>query len=83
MFDYLESEAYRLLRYEISCIAVEVFSEDNVENTDFYNGKKSALNLILQRMNAVQTALEEAQDEETERISESEQTADNSSHEQQ
>lgn len=78
MFDYLEAEAYSLLRYEISCIADDLFSEDAVENTDFYNGQKSVLNLILQRMNAIQTALDEAQDEELDRMAESDLSADES-----
>ena len=80
MFDYLEAEAYGLLRYEISRISDEILSNENEneENTDFYNGQKSTLNLILQRMNAIQTALDEALDEEATRIAESELAADES-----
>ena len=72
MFDYLEAEAYNLLRYEISRIADEIFSKENVENTDFYNGQKSALNLIIHRMNSVQTALNKVLEKEVKRLEQAE-----------
>lgn len=73
MFNYLYTEAYSTLRQEIEALAKEIFSDENDYNAAYnlyHAGQLNAINRVLQRMNSVQTVLDEQFDEEIERIQE-------------
>lgn len=72
MFDYLYAEAYELIRQEIESIAKDLLSDDNDDNIIYYTGQLNAINKVIQCMNAIQSALNEALEEEVKRLEEEE-----------